>query len=89
MWGLSYSYKQSGDKTKRKFHGSSIARAHLYVWAVCMIAPTRQRIKGEIGQQLSNRYRDLRVNVKGKDSLIRILFKSTRMLFYELINELT
>ncbi len=87
--GLSYSYKQSGDKKSRKFHGSSIARAHLYAWAVCQIAPKRQRINGEIGQQLSVRYQELRTNVKGKDSLIRILFKSTRMLFYELVNELT
>lgn len=46
-------------------------------------------VNGKIGQQLSDRYQELRINVKGKDSLIRILFKSTRMLFYELLSELT
>ena len=82
--------KQSGDKSKRKFHGSSLVRSHLYVWAVCMVAPCKHgyKIKGDIGKQLSDRDRELRINVKGKDSLMRILFKATRMLFYELLNEL-
>ncbi len=50
---------------------------------------SNQTIKGKIGQQLSDRYQELRTDVKGKDSLIRILFKATRMLFYRLLNELT
>ena len=86
--GLSFSYKQSGDKVKRKFHGSAICRAHLYAWAVCMVAPTKDNINSEIGTQLRDRYQELRVNVKGKDALVRILFKATRLLFYELANEL-
>jgi transposase len=73
--GLSYSYRQSGDKTRRKFQGSAIVRSHLYVWAVCMVAPSNYRIQSDLG-------------VKGKDALIRILFKATRMLFYELLGEL-
>jgi hypothetical protein len=85
--GLSYSYKQSGSTTKRKFHGSSMVRSHLYVWAVCMVAPNSYRISSSIGKQLSDRYRELKVTVKGKDALIRILFKATRMLFYELLSE--
>lgn len=54
-----------------------------------MVAPSKNgsRIKGEIGKQLSARYQAYRTNVEGKDSLIRILFKVTRMLFYELLNE--
>jgi hypothetical protein len=86
--GLSYSYRASGEKKSRKFHGSSLVRSHLYVWAVCMIAPSNYRIKSDIGVQLSDRYIELRTTVKGKDALIRILFKATRMLFYELLNEL-
>lgn len=86
--GLSYSYRQSGDKKSRKFHGSSIMRSHLYVWAVCMVAPSKNRIQSDIGKQLCDRYQELRITVKGKDALIRILFKATRMLFYELLNEL-
>ena len=87
--GLSFSYKQSGDKQSRSFHGSSLVRSHLYIWAVCMVAPQKYgyKISGEIGQELSDRYQELRINVKGKDSLTRILFKATRMLFYELLNE--
>ena len=89
--GMSFSYKQSGDKKSRSFHGSSMIRSHLYVWAVCMIAPKKngRKIKGEIGQQLCNRYQEMRCNNKAKDCLVRILFKVTRMLFYELLNELT
>ena len=64
-------------------------RSHLYVWAVCMIAPKQNKINTEIGNQLRDRYTELRINVQGKDALIRILFKATRMLFYELLNELT
>lgn len=84
--GMSYKYRQSGDKSNRSFHGSSIVRAHLYVWAVCMVAPKNYRIKTDVGKQLSDRYDELRQTVKGKDALIRILFKATRMLFYELLN---
>ena len=87
---MSYSLKQSGDKTSRSFHGSSMTRSHLYVWAVCMIAPSQngRHIKGEIGKELCDRYQEMRQKNKGKDCLIRILFKATRMLFYELRNEL-
>ena len=35
----------------------------------------------------SDRYQDLRHKVKGKDASNRILFKVTRMLFDELVNE--
>lgn len=87
--GLSYSYSQSGSTTKRKFHGSSMVRSHLYVWAVCMIAPNLDRINSPIGSQLRSRYQELRVTICGKDALMRILFKATRMLFYELLNEIS
>lgn len=88
--GLSFKYRQSGDKKSRKFHGSSLIRSHLYIWAVCMVAPQKNgyKIDGKIGQELSDRYQELRGNVKGKDSLMRILFKVTRMLYYELLSEI-
>ncbi len=86
--GMSYSYKDSGKKSVKKFHGSSMVRSHLYVWAVCTIAPTDYRISSEIGKRLSDRYQELRQTVKGKDALIRILFKATRLLYYELVKEL-
>lgn len=85
--GMSFNYRQSGDKKTRKFYGSTLVRSHLYVWAVCMVAPKNYRIESDIGKQLSDRYDELRETVKGKDALIRILFKATRMLFYELLNE--
>lgn len=53
-----------------------------------MVAPKNYRINTEIRRSLSDRYDELRQTVKGKDALIRILFKATRMLFYELLNEL-
>ena len=88
--GMSYRISSSGDSVKRKFGGSSIVRAHLYVWAVCQIAPTKYgyRVDTEVGKKLSDRYIEMREvqKIKGKDALIRILFKATRMLFYELVN---
>lgn len=86
--GMSFSYRQSGDSKKRKFHGSSIVRSHLYAWAVCQVAPAGYRIKSDVGIELSDRYQELRKTVKGKDALIRILFKATRILYRELCREL-
>ncbi len=45
-------------------------------------------IHADVTQQLSDRYQELRKTVKGKDATMRILFKVTRMLFYELVNKL-
>ncbi|MBW4536788.1 MAG: transposase [Pleurocapsa minor HA4230-MV1] len=86
--GLSYSYKQSGDKVKRKFHGNGIIRSHLYIWAVCTLSRTKNIKHNALRQELSDRYQELRKSVKGKDALTRILFKLTRMLFYEFVKEL-
>ncbi len=86
--GMSYSYKNSGKKSMRSFHGSSLVRSHLYAWAVCTVAPSNVKIPSDIGKQLSDRYSELRKTVKGQDALIRILFKSTRFLYYELLKEL-
>lgn len=82
--GLSYSISQSGARTTKKFHGSTMMRSHLYAWALCQICPKNYKVNTEIGRELSDRYQQLRENNKGKDSIIRILFKATRMLFYEL-----
>ena len=85
--GLSYRYEVSGDSIKRKYHGSSTVRSHLYMWAVCMVARQNNIIDTDIGKRLCDRYQELRSTVKGKDSLNRILFKATRILFYELVNQ--
>lgn len=89
--GLSYSIAQSGNAYSRSFHGSTLVRSHLYVWAVCMIAPNKggYRVRGEVGRVLCDRYQELKNITKGKDALIRILFKATRMLFYELLKEIS
>ena len=84
--GLGHRIKQSGELDKSSFGGSKLVRSHLYIWAVCQVAPKQQRIKSDVGKQLSDRYRELRTTVKGKDALIRILFKATRMLYRELLN---
>jgi hypothetical protein len=91
--GLSYKIKQSGDKTTRSFGGTRLIRSHLYVWAVCQIAPKKYgyKVKTSIGKQLSDRYLEMREvqKIKGKDALMRILFKATRMLFYELVKTIS
>jgi hypothetical protein len=85
--GMGYKFKQSGDYLGKSFGGSTIVRSHLYIWAVCMIAPQRGKIKGKIGKQLCDRYQELRKTVKGKDALIRILFLTTRLLYREFVKE--
>ena len=91
---LSKALKQSGDSKKRSFQGSTIIRSHLYMWAVSMVATSKNglRINSDIGKILADSYLSYRQQskpIKGKDSLIRILFKATRMLFKELCKELT
>jgi hypothetical protein len=74
---LSYSINQSGaaaalatrDRSSRTFHGSTLIRSHLYVWAVCQIAPKTNKVYSEIGEKLSTRYQELRTTTKGKDAL--------------------
>ncbi len=87
--GLSYSYRQSGDSKQKKFHGSRLVRSHLYPWAVCRIAPAKSRIDSEVGKKLKHRYGELRENVRGKDAIVRILFYATRLLYRQLLTELT
>lgn len=85
--GMSFSYRQSGNKVSRKFHGNSIIRSHLYMYVVCTITKTKNINHNKLNQEFSDRYQELRQSVKGKDAIIRILFKLTRMLFYELVKE--
>jgi len=86
--GMSYRYEISGNTKKKISHGSALVHTHLYMWAVCMVARKGNIIGSEIGKQLSDRYEKYRSYHRGKDSLNRILFKATRMLFYELVNEI-
>jgi hypothetical protein len=86
--GLSYSYKQSGDKIKRKFHGNGTIRSHLYIFVTATITRTKHIKHSGLRKELSDRYQELRKTVKGKDAITRILFRLTRMLFYELVKEL-
>lgn len=86
--GLSYTYKQSGDKVKRAFHGNGMIRSHLYAFVICTITRTKNIKHQDLRAKLSDRYQVLRKSVKGKDAITRILFRLTRMLFYELAKEI-
>lgn len=85
--GLSYSYKASGDKVKRKFHGNGMIRSHLYIFVTATITRSKHIKHHGLRKELSDRYQELRKTVKGKDAITRILFRLTRMLFYELVKE--
>jgi hypothetical protein len=54
-------------------------RCHVYL----LVNSTIQSYLAEI----SDRYQDLRKSVKGKDAILRILFRLTRILSYELVKE--
>ncbi len=58
----------------------------------CQVAPSKKgyRINGNIGRLLTDSYLNMRSQkspIKGKDSLTRILFKATRLLFKELLKK--
>ena len=57
------------------------------MYVVCTITKTKNINHNKLNQEFSDRYQELRQSVKGKDAIIRILFKLTRMLFYELVKE--
>jgi hypothetical protein len=90
--GLGYKWVQSGEKTVRVLSGSSVCRSHLYIWAFDRITPEgNRRLQTNIGQDLGKKYDKLRrgeVKIAGKDAIIRVLFKASRMLFEELCREL-
>lgn len=101
--GLSFHLEESGDSKKKRFHGSTMVRSHLYAWAVCQIAARKngnrsngqrgERIPNGIGAALGAKYASMRdgdsIKLAGKDSLVRVLFVATRILFRELVKELT
>jgi hypothetical protein len=90
--GLGYKWKQSGDKTVRFLAGSSICRAHLFMWCFDRIAPLPpKRLPTQIGKILGNKYDKLRrgeVKLAWKDAQVRVLYRATSLLFYELCHHL-
>ncbi|MGL5804848.1 MAG: hypothetical protein ACRC11_05315 [Xenococcaceae cyanobacterium] len=90
--GLGYKWVQSGEKVVRVLGGSTVCRSHLYMWAFDRIAPQeKRRLQTAIGQNLGAKYDKLRrgeVKIAGKDAIVRILYKATRLLFEELCKEL-
>jgi hypothetical protein len=90
--GLGYKWKQSGDKIVRFLSGSSICRAHLFMWAFDRIAPLPpRRLPTEIGNILGAKYDLFRrgsVKLSWKDAVVRVLYRTTALLFRELCNHL-
>jgi hypothetical protein len=90
--GLGYKWKQSGDKIVRFLAGSSICRAHLFMWCFDRIAPLPpKRLSTQIGEILGTKYDQLRrseVKLAWKDAQIRVLYRATSLLFYELCHHL-
>jgi hypothetical protein len=86
--GIGYRWTQSGDKTIRTLGGSSVCRAHLYIWCFDRIAPEgNRRLQTPIGRVLGEKYDKLRrgdVKIAGKDAIVRVLYKATKLLFDEL-----
>lgn len=87
--GLSYKLKQSGDKFSKSFQGSDLTRSHLYMWAIAQICPQKNRLSSNFGESLGAKADDLRASgVAGQDAVMRLLFRTTAMLFKELCREL-
>lgn len=87
--GLSYKLKQSGDKFSKSFDGSDLTRSHLYMWAVDRICREKGRLSNSVGDELGAKADYLKESgVPGRDKVMRLLFKTTAMLFKELAREL-
>lgn len=94
--GLGYVEKQSGDKSTKALGGSEITRASLYAWVMTSVLPARRdtsylncRLNLDLGDQGGWILSGLKESkIGGKQKVIRILFKVSRLLFYELWNEL-
>jgi hypothetical protein len=91
--GLGYTEKQSGDKRVKALGGSEVTRASLYAWCLTSVLPDR-RSSSWLGKKLAEANGDgwalkalKESKISGKQKIIRILFKVTRMLFYELYKE--
>jgi hypothetical protein len=86
--GVGYKWVQSEDKTIRTLGGSSVCRAHLYMWCFDRIAPEgKRRLPTAHGQILGEKYDKLRrgdVKISTKDAITRVLYLATRLLFEEL-----
>lgn len=84
--GLGYVKKQSGDNETIKLGGSDVVRAALYMWAVDRVFPKKhQRLNTLVIQSLTQKLEVLNEGqIPGKNKVIRILFKATRLMFYEL-----
>jgi hypothetical protein len=87
--GLGYQLAQSGGNLSRSYLGSSNCRAHLYAWALTTVAPKNRDKKPPLVRELGAKFDDWRQNkrISGKDSLIRVLFTTSRWLFRELSRE--
>lgn len=88
--GLGYTEKQSGDKKVKALGGSDVTRASLYAWTLTSVLPNR-RDKTPLNIKLNKQNGDgwtlnylKETKISGKQKIIRILFKVTRLLFYEL-----
>jgi hypothetical protein len=90
--GIGYKWIQSGDKIVRTIGGSTVCRSHLFMWCFDRITPEgNRRLQTNVGQDLGKKYDILRrgyVKIAGKDAIIRVLYKATRLLFDELCREL-
>ena len=93
--GLGYVEKQSGDKSIKALGGSEVTRAQLYAWVMTSILPKRYA-NTWLCQELNTQHGDgwtldkLRESkISGKQKIIRILFKVSRLLFYELTKAIT
>lgn len=80
--------EDSGDKRVNKKAGSSLCRMALWQWVFTRIEPSKNRVKGVIGQQLGELL-DAEKKVKPvKLARSRICSKAAALLFSELVREL-
>lgn len=88
--GMSYKLKQSGDSLKKSFLGSDVVRSSLYMWCVDHICPESASQHTKVRKRLCEKRDELdKAGVSGKDKVTRLLFKTTDLLFQELVRELT
>ena len=85
--GLSRQVEQSGDKENIRWFNSKMMRSHYYIWCLSSICPKPpKRLNTEIGKKLGKKWDNFKdaKQAKGKDTIMRLTFYATRLLFQQL-----
>jgi transposase len=89
MLGLAPTREQSGSSINiTKKAGSGLCRTAFWLWCFTRIEPTRNRLKGEMGDKLRGRFDELLCSCPRKLARSKFCAYAARRIFYDLVAEI-